>query len=85
MKFSKAWGVIAAAAPLVIISFVVSVKLGVVALLAALIVARLLRGSSNSGGLIGVDHQGQAHGRPHDEGNGGVGRPTFPSPWHGRP
>ena len=85
MKFSKTWGVIAAATPLVIISFAVSVKLGVVALIAVLIVVRLVRGSSNSGGIIGVDQQSRAHGRPKDEGNGGVGRQTFSSPYHRRP
>ena len=84
MNITKTVGTVGAVA-LTISAFVASIKLGVVVLFVVLILARLLRGSSSSGGIIGVDQQGQAHGQPRDEGNGGVGRPTFPSAWHRRP
>ncbi len=84
MNITKTLGT-AASALLAIAAFVVSIKLGIIVLVALLIVARLLRGPSESGGVIGVDQQSQARGRPRDEGNGGVGRQTFSSPWHGRP
>jgi hypothetical protein len=87
MKFNKTWGVIGGivvAAPLTIASFMVSIKLGIGVLVALLVLVRVLRGPSESGGVIGVDQQSQAHGRPKDEGNGG-GRQTFSSPYHGRP
>ena len=73
------------AVTLTVASFVASIKLGVVALLVVLILALLVRSSSASGGIIGVDQQSQSRSRPKDEGNGGVGRQTFSSPWHGRP
>lgn len=72
------------AVTLTVASFVASIKLGVVALLVVLILALLVRSSSASGGIIGVDQQSQSQSRPKDEGNGGVGRQTFSSPWHGR-
>lgn len=84
MKHSKHLRSVVAAL-LTIAAFVVSIKLGIIVLVALLIAARLLRGPSESGGVIGVDQQSQARGRPRDEGNGGVGRQTFSSPWHGRP
>ena len=85
MKFIKPLITVVAAVA-TIAAFVASFKLGVAVLLAVLVLARLVRGpSSDSGGVIGVDQQSQAHGRPKDEGNGGVGRQTFSSPYHGRP
>ena len=55
MKINKTWGIVAAA-PLAVISFIVSIKLGIVIVIALLILAHLLRGPSKSGGVISVGH-----------------------------
>jgi hypothetical protein len=54
------------------VSFLASIKLGVVVVVAILIIARLLRGPSQSGGVIGVDHQNPPGTRPPQRSSGGV-------------
>ncbi len=71
MKISKNW-VLAGAAPLTIASFVVSIKLGIVVLIALLVLRRLLRGPSESGGVIGVDHKNPPGTRPPRRNGGGI-------------
>ncbi len=59
MKINKTWGIIGGvvvAAPLTIIAFIISVKLGIIVVITLLILVRLLRGPSDSGGIIGIDH-----------------------------
>jgi hypothetical protein len=65
------------AAALTIAAFTASIKLGVVVLLAVLVLARLVRGPSASGGIVGVEQQSQARGRRPRTGNGGTGVQTF--------
>ena len=55
MKFSKSLGIVSAAL-ITVTSFIVSIKLGIIAVVALLIVARIIRGPSESGGIIGVEH-----------------------------
>ena len=55
---------------------------GVLGILIVWAVVRSILGRSQGGGIIGVDQQGQAHGRPKDEGKGGVGYQTFVPPSH---
>lgn len=55
MKFSKPLGVVIAAL-ITVTSFVVSIKLGIATVVALLIIARIVRGPSGSGGIIGVEH-----------------------------
>jgi hypothetical protein len=72
MKFNKTWGIVVVGAPLTIVSFVVSFKLGIIAVLALLILARVLRGPSESGGVIGVDHKNPPGTRPPQRNGGGI-------------
>ena len=71
MKFNKTWGIVADA-PLAIVSFIVSIKLGIVVVIALLILARLLRSTSKSGGVIGVDHANPPGQRPPRRNGGGI-------------
>ena len=79
MKLPKTLGIVLAAL-LTAASFVVSIKLGVVVVIALWIVARLTRHGGDSGGIPGVEQQSQARGRRPRNGNGGASFPTF----HGR-
>jgi hypothetical protein len=75
MKFNKTWGTIGGfvvAAPLTGIAFMASIKLGIAVLVGLFILARVLRGPSESGGVIGVDHQNAPGQRPPRRNGGGI-------------
>ena len=76
MKLSKTLGVILAAL-LAAASFVVSIKLGIVSVLVLLITARILRGPSGAGGVIGVDHKNPPGTQPPQRNGGGI-QTVFP-------
>ena len=71
MKVNKTLGIVVAAL-LAVVSFVVSIKLGIVVVVALLIVARITRGPSKSGGVIGVDHKNPPGQRPPQRNGGGI-------------
>jgi hypothetical protein len=56
------------AALITVVSFMVSIKLGVIAVIALLIIARIIRGPSKSGGIIGVEHADLPIGRTYGGG-----------------
>lgn len=71
MKVNKTLGIIFAAL-LTVISFIVSIKLGIVVVIALLIAARIIRGPSKPGGVIGVDHKNPPGQRPPRRNGGGI-------------